>query len=198
MHPTATTSGPCIACPPPLQTAGHKGKKSRPRGDGDDDNDDGLSSASFDTNDTYGSGIDIGDANGSGSRSESSYPAGGGGGGGGEEESKAVEDFKDAVYMLTEKRCVAVLFLFSCRRDVAREIDSFAFGTHTDLHEILLLYNSLNGHRHRTEENRWKSTYRYRSYEVPGRRQVAVWSLEGGGWRGTIMRMADSLYKYGT
>lgn len=121
MHPTATTPGPCIACPPPLQTSGQRGKKSRPRGDGDDDNDDGLSSASFDTNDTYGSGIDTGDANGSGSKSESSYPAGGGGGCGGEEESKAVEDFKDAVYMLTEKRWVLLLFLFSRRRGVARE-----------------------------------------------------------------------------
>lgn len=108
----------------PSVPTGQRGKKSRPRGDGDDDIDDGLSSASFETNDTYGSAIDVGDANGSGSRSESSYPPGGGGGGGGEEESKAVEDFKDAVYMLTEKRWVVVLFLLSRRRDVAR--DSFA------------------------------------------------------------------------
>ena len=103
----------------PSAPTGQRGKKSRPRGDGDDDIDDGLSSASFDTNDTYGSGIDVGDANGSGSRSESSYPPGGGGGG--EGESKAVEDFKDAVYMLTEKRWVEVLFLLSSRRDLARE-----------------------------------------------------------------------------
>eukprot|EP00904_Undaria_pinnatifida_P010094 jgi/Undpi1/6214/HiC_scaffold_20.g08698.m1 len=101
-HHSVATLRPCIVGLSSLQTAGHKGRKSRPSGDGDDDNDDVLSTASFETNDTYGSGIDVGDANGSGSRSESSYPVGGVRAGG-EEDSKAVEDFKDAVYMIAEK-----------------------------------------------------------------------------------------------
>lgn len=55
--------------------------------------DDFDDSASADTTDTYGSGID-GD----------SYPPAGGAGRG-EEDSEAVEDFKIGVYKLTEKRC---------------------------------------------------------------------------------------------
>ena len=126
-HHSVATLRPCIVGLSSLQTAGHKGRKSRPSGDGDDDNDDVLSTASFETNDTYGSGIDVGDANGSGSRSESSYPVGGVRAGG-EEDSKAVEDFKDAVYMIAEKRWVMVLLMFYRERHVARELcHSFSF-----------------------------------------------------------------------
>lgn len=85
-----------------------------------------MSSTSFDTNDTYGSAIDLGagDANGGGAKSEGGHPSGSGGGG--EDSSKAVDDFKDAVEMLTEKRCV-----FS-----VDESDEGAFKTNIDTKQL--------------------------------------------------------------
>lgn len=98
-----------------LFLTGQKGRKSAPRGDGDDDFDDAMSTTSFDTIDTYGSGIDVGDGGGdlNGGWGRSEGPNGGGSGGaggsgGGERESKAADDFKEGVDMLTEKRCVSV------------------------------------------------------------------------------------------
>lgn len=86
---------------------GHKSRKSPGKADGDaGEFDDAMSSASYDTNDTYGSGLDYHDAapgGGAGNRAEGSYPSGGDGGGE-EKNSKVVDDFKDAVDQLTEKR----------------------------------------------------------------------------------------------
>lgn len=61
-----------------------------------------MSTTSWDTNDTYGSAIDNGGQqegyyNGGGARSDTGSVADVG-------ESKAVDDFKDAVELLTEKR----------------------------------------------------------------------------------------------
>lgn len=71
--------------------------------------------SSTSTNDTYGSALDYPDA----------YNGGGGGGGGGAWEaaggedggnSKAVDDFKDGVEQLTEKRWVTIKLLHALER----------------------------------------------------------------------------------
>ncbi|CAM9153053.1 unnamed protein product, partial [Sphacelaria rigidula] len=83
---------------------GKKGSAARPsREDAQDDFDEAMSTTSWDTNDTYGSAIDNGGQqesyyiNGGGARSDTGSVADVG-------ESKAVDDFKDAVELLTEKR----------------------------------------------------------------------------------------------
>lgn len=85
-------------------TTGKKGSAARPsREDAQDDFDEAMSTTSWDTNDTYGSAIDNGGQqesyyiNGGGARSDTGSVADVG-------ESKAVDDFKDAVELLTEKR----------------------------------------------------------------------------------------------
>lgn len=65
----------------------------------DDVGEDAMSTASWDTNDTYGSAVDNGfpEANGTRSDAGSSTP-------GADTENKAVDKFKDAVELLAEKR----------------------------------------------------------------------------------------------
>lgn len=70
-----------------------------------------MSTNSLETIDTYGSwdGNAGGDGTGGGGGRTEAGNGGGGGGGGGrglDEGDRAVEDFKDGVGMLTEKRCV--------------------------------------------------------------------------------------------
>lgn len=85
--------------PLPIPRTGNKGKKSNGRDEVGDDIDDAMSSVSIDT---YGSSLDYEVNNGGGS----AYDSRGGEAGGGEEGSgsKSVDDFKEGVEMLTEKR----------------------------------------------------------------------------------------------
>lgn len=80
--------------------AGRK-QSERERTDHDEVVDDAMSTTSWDTNDTYGSAVDNGfpDANGGGARSDADSVTQGA-----DAEGKAVDDFKDAVELLTEKR----------------------------------------------------------------------------------------------
>lgn len=77
---------------------GNKGRRTPPRGRGEDELDEALSTTSFDSYDTFASGIDA--ANGE-ARSPS---VGESEGMAAEETDKAVESFQDGVEMLTEKR----------------------------------------------------------------------------------------------
>ena len=77
--------------------AGNKGKRSTNRDEGDDDD-----AASTGTTDTYGSVFDQWEV---GTNNAASESRGGEAAGAGESSSsKAVDDFKDGVEMLTEKR----------------------------------------------------------------------------------------------
>ena len=92
------------------RSPGNKGRKSAPRCEGDGEFDEAMSAESFDTFDTFASGVDAGNG-------DPRSPIGGGGGGteegskkiegtAGDDIEKATGSFKDGVEMLTEKRSV--------------------------------------------------------------------------------------------